>query len=195
VAALTAALAFHSGDFANAEASEKKVLELATDEGERRTAQARLRALRTPNARQTLGRVLYGDDIDQSPDGVLSFFLLTDYARLHPDDRLGPYLIGRQLLGRDPAHALPSLRTACEEDDIPQGGNLMPPLPPDFVRECRRMIVDAGYRVGDFPRARDTLRRLIGSADTEAERLRGVDLEERLAWTEQNRRPGALSPR
>jgi len=33
------------------------------------------------------------------------------------------------------------------------------------------MIVDAGYRVGDFPRARDTLRRLIASADTEAERL------------------------
>jgi len=30
----------------------------------------------------------------------------------------------------------------------------MPPLAPDFVRECRRMIVDAGYRVGRFPRAR-----------------------------------------
>jgi len=85
-----AALAFHSGDFANAEASEKKVLELATDEGERRTAQARLRALRTPNARQTLGRVLYATTSIRRPTACMSFFLLTDYARLHPDDRLGP---------------------------------------------------------------------------------------------------------
>ncbi|HXI58108.1 MAG TPA: hypothetical protein VNO55_18710 [Polyangia bacterium] len=190
VAALTGAINYHAGDFANAEASEKKVITLSTDEGERRTAQARLRALRSPAARQTLGRVLYGDELDQAPDAVLGFFLMTDYARLFPDDRLGPYLVGRQLLGRDPAHALPQLRTACEEDDIPRGDNVAPPLPPDFLRECRRMIVDAGYRVGDFSRARGALRRLMADAETEADRLRAQDWEQRIAWAEQLRHSG-----
>ena len=189
-ASLTATLHYHAGDFANAETAEKKVVALSTDEGERRTAQARLRALRSLGARQTLGRVLYGDNLDQAPDAVLGFFLLTDYARRFPDDRLGPYLVGRQLLGRDPAQALPYLRAACEEDDVPRGRATVPPLPDDFLRECRRMIVDAGYRVGDFARARGALRRLLADAETEAERLRGRDMEERLTWAEQHRGAG-----
>ncbi|HEX3697062.1 MAG TPA: hypothetical protein VH374_16920 [Polyangia bacterium] len=191
---LAATLHYHAGDFANAEASEKRVIALSTDEGERRTAQARLRALRTLQARQTLGRVLYGDDLDQAPDAVLGFFLLTDYARLYPDDRLGPYLVGRQLLGRDATHALPYLRAACEEDDIPSGASTAPPLPPDFLRECRHMIVEAGYRIGDFLSARGALRRLLADAETEAERLRDQDTAERLTWVEQFRRSGPPVP-
>jgi hypothetical protein len=137
---------------------------------------------------------LYGDDLDQAPDAVLGFFLLTDYARLYPDDRLGPYLVGRQLLGRDATHALPYLRAACEEDDIPSGASTAPPLPPDFLRECRHMIVEAGYRIGDFLSARGALRRLLADAETEAERLRDQDTAERLTWVEQFRRSGPPVP-
>jgi len=82
-----------------------------TDEASAATAQARLRALRTRTPARRWAACCTATTSNQAPDGVLSFFLLTDYARLHPDDRLGPYLIGRQLLGRDPAHALPYLRT------------------------------------------------------------------------------------
>ena len=70
-------------------------------------------------------------------DPVLTFYLMSEYARLVPTDLLGPYLVGRQLLARDPARALPHLARACDD-----GGPST--LPPEFVRECRRMIVDAG---------------------------------------------------
>ena len=70
------------------------------------------------------------------------------------------------------------------------GGNAAPPLPPDFLRECRRMIVDASYRVGDFPRARATLRRWQADADGEAEHLRAQDAQDRIAWAERARGAG-----
>jgi tetratricopeptide (TPR) repeat protein len=187
VAGAAGAVYFHSGDFANAEAAEKQVLALATDEGDRRTAYAKLRALASAPARQTLGRALYGDDPGAASDPVVVFFLVSEYARIFSDDRLGPYLVGRQLVARDAAHALPYLRRACGEDEGP--GAASPPwsaraLPPDFTRECRRMIADAAYRVGDFPRARAALARLLTDADRESERLRALDMIERVAWAD-----------
>jgi hypothetical protein len=95
--------------------------------------------------------------------------------------------VGRQLLGRDPSAALPYLRHACEEDEPLPAPPVAAALPDDFLRECRRMIVEAGYRVGDFPRARAALRRLVAQAETEAERLRALDMEERIAWVERRR--------
>jgi len=192
VAALAATLYFLTGDYANAEAAERRVLALAPDEGDRRTATAKLRALALPAARPTLGRALYGDQPGVANDPVLVFFLITEFARLFPHDRLGPYLIGRQLLLRDAAHALPYLRRACEADDPPQGAPAPTDqtLPPDFLRECRRLTADAAYRVGDFPRARAALQHLLDGADREAERARAADLLERIAWAE--RQPRAL---
>jgi len=102
---------------------------------------------------------------------VLTFYLITEYARLVPTDMLGPYLIGRQLLGRDPARALPYLARACDDGESK--------LPPEFLRECRRMIVDAAYRIGDFPRARAALDRAVAEANGEADRLRALDLRAR----------------
>ena len=176
VASLAGALYFQSGDYANAEAAERRVLALAPDEGDRRLAYSKLRALASASARPTLGRALYGDQAGVALDPVLVFFLLSEFARLFPHDRLGPYLVGRQLVLRDAAHALPYLRRACDEDGAagaasPSGDE---PLPPDFVRECRRVTADAAYRLGDFPRARTALQGLLSSASGEAARARAT---------------------
>ncbi|HET6284708.1 MAG TPA: hypothetical protein VFH73_27375 [Polyangia bacterium] len=187
IASVAAEIYYHGGDFVNVAAEEHKVMELATEDGDRRLGHTRLTAVQSQAARDTLGRAIFGASFREPADAVLTFFLLTEYARLFPGDRLGPYLVGRQLLGRDPAHALPYLRRACEEDDDAPALHTAPPLPPDFLRECRRMIVEAGYRVGDFPRARAALRRLVAKADSEAERLRSLDMEQRIAWLEQTR--------
>jgi tetratricopeptide (TPR) repeat protein len=204
VANLAAAVYFHAGDFANAAAAERRVLSLAVEDPERRTAYAKLEALATVSARRTLGRALYGDGDDATIDPVLTFFLIGEYARAFPGERLGPYLIGRQLLTRDATHALPYLRRACDEDEgpgaLPAGRGSPAPdsstrsstftLPADFTRECRQMIAEAAYRVGDFPRARGALGRLLADAESEAERLRALDMLERIAWAEtQRRRP------
>ena len=117
-------------------------------------------------------------------DPVLTFYLMTEYARLVPNDMLGPYLVGRQLLARDPARALPHLARAC--DDGPTT------LAPEFLRECRRMLVDAAYRIGDFPRARTAVERLAADANGEADRLRALDLRARIDWAA-SRRSGPVA--
>jgi hypothetical protein len=188
-ASLAAELQFHAGDFANATAEEQRVLALATEDGDRRLAMAKLRALATPAARETLGRVLFGDELGAAgADAVLTFHLMGEYTRLHPADRVGPYLLGRQLLGRDPAQALPFLRRACD-DTAPLGAREEAgALPPLFERECRRMIAEADYRLGDFERARAALTLLASEAEGEAERLRALDMRARVAWAAARRR-------
>ncbi|MES1209467.1 MAG: hypothetical protein ABUS79_26310, partial [Pseudomonadota bacterium] len=116
VESLAASLDFATRDFAAAQQHQRRALQLASTDADRRLATAKLAGLSDANARATLGRALYGDlPIDGAPDRVLTFFLLTEYARLFPGDRLGPYLVGRQLLSRDPARALPQLARACDE--------------------------------------------------------------------------------
>ena len=44
------------------------------------------------------------------------------------------------------------------------------------------MIADAGYRIGDFARARTALDRLAADAPGEAERLRALDMRARVDW-------------
>jgi hypothetical protein len=192
-ATLAAEMAFAAHDYVNAEAETRRALGWATSESDRRQALARLRALGDEGARATLGRALFGDDIGTAgADPVLTFYLLLEFARLHPTDALGPYLVGRQLLGRDPAHALPQLTRACGEDGV------APPLAaralaPEFVRECRRMTADAAYRLGDFPRARAALERLAADASGEADRLRALDMRARVDWAAA-RRSGPVAP-
>jgi hypothetical protein len=185
-ASLAAELQFHARDWANATAEEKRVLELATEDGDRRLATAKLRALATPVGRRTLGRALFGDELGGAgADPVLTFHLLGEYARLHPTDRLGPYLLGRQLLGRAPAQALPFLRRACDDEaPVPAGDGGLPPL---FDRECRRMVAEAAYRLGDFARARAALTALADEAETEAEQLRAQDMQARVMWASSHR--------
>jgi hypothetical protein len=185
-AGLAAELYFHAGDVANAVAQQKRALELATEDSERRLATARVRALETPQSRATLGRALWGDELGgASADPVLTFHLLTEFMRLNPEDRLGPYLVGRQLLGRDPAQALPFLRRGC--DDEPAGRPPEGALPLSFRQECRRMTAEAAYRLGEFPLARATLTALANEAESEAERLRAQDMLARAVWAASRR--------
>jgi hypothetical protein len=188
---LEASLAFDGRDFANAEAHERRVAELASTEADRRLAYAKLKGLSGAAAQTTLGRALLATDLRvPERDPVLTFFLLTEYARLHPAERLGPYLLGRQLLNRDAARALPLLTRACGDEDAAEPVT-REPLPPDVQRECRRMVADAAYRIGDFSRARTALARLAADA-TEADRLRALDMRARVDWAAA-RRSGAVA--
>jgi hypothetical protein len=186
---LAAEIQFHARDYVNALAQQKRALELATEEGDRRFATAKVRALEAPAARGTLGRALYGDQLGgASADPVLTFYLLGEFTRLHPTDPLGPYLVGRQLVARDPAQALPFLRRACD-DDVPAAAGRPPEaaLPPLFRQECRRMMAEAAYRVGDFPRAKAAMTLLAAEAETEAEQLRALDFGARAMWAASRR--------
>jgi hypothetical protein len=186
---LTAEIDFAARDFDNAETHQRRAADLAATEAERRLAFARLKGLASPSARATLGRALLGDNLTApGADPVLTFYLLFEYARLFPTDRLGPYLIGRQLLGRDAARALPQLARACGDEETAEPVERSP-LPTELARECRRMVADAAYRVGDFARARDALARLSIDA-TEADRLRALDMRARVDWAA-SRRVGA----
>jgi hypothetical protein len=188
-ASLAAEIQFHTGDSVNATAEERRVVELATEDGDRRLAIAKLRALATPAARATLGRALFGDELGGAgADPVLTFHLMSEYARLHPADRVGPYLLGRQLLGRAPEESLPLLRRACDDEaplPVRAGDDALPPL---FERECRRMIAEAAYRLGEFERARAALTLLAGEAEGEAEQLRALDMRARVTWVASRRR-------
>jgi hypothetical protein len=188
-ASLAAEIQFHAGDFVNATVEERRVLELATEDADRRLAIAKLRALASPTARATLGRALFGDELGGAgADAVLTFHLMSEYARLHPDDRVGPYLVGRQLLGRAPSEALPYLRRACDDEAPLPARATADALPPLFERECRRMVAEVAYRMGDFDRARAALTLLAGEAEGEAEQLRALDMRARVAWAASRRR-------
>jgi len=185
-AGLAAALYFHAGDYDNARVALREVLAAATDEGERRNAAAKLRALEDEPARRTLGRALFGDDVLANLDAVLAFDLMIEFARLHPQERLGPYLVGRQLATRDPLLALPYLRNACEPDAPPARADATAPgseaLGQDFVRECLRMTALAAFKLGDLQRSQAAASALRRSAADEAERLRADDFLARIAW-------------
>jgi len=182
--ALIAALDFQAGRFAPAEEAVRRALDVATDEGEERTGQAKLRALADPVARRTLGRVLFGDTPTRAPDPALALYLMGEFARAYPDEPLGPYLVARQLSWRDPRLALPQLERACPEEPAPAAKS----LPPVFVRECLRMTGEAAFRAEDFPRSRAAYQRLRDGAKNEAERLRAEDFLERIGWEEARRK-------
>ncbi|HVU49554.1 MAG TPA: hypothetical protein VHL80_02645 [Polyangia bacterium] len=198
VASLASEIDFHAGDFANAAAQQRRFLDLATEDAERRLGLAKLRGLATPAARATLGRALFGDALGTAgADPLLTFHLMSEYARLHPTDRVGPYLLGRQLVSRAPEEALPFLRRACDDEapvPVHAGEGALPPV---FERECRRLIAEVAYRLGEFERARAALTILAGEAEDEAEQLRALDMRARVAWAATRRHGpagGATAP-
>ena len=201
-ATVAASVYFQRGDFDNARQSILDVLAHATDEGERRLATSKLRALADEPARRTLGRALFGDDVLGNIDPVLLFYLLSEFARLDPDDPLGPYLVGRQLAYRDPAAALPILGRACEplESAAPAppaaatasaaSSAPAPPLPlperialpADVRRECLRLTMVAAFKTRDLARSRQAAEALRRESTEQAERLRAGDFIERIDW-------------
>jgi len=172
-----ATLAVHRGELERARAALDQALALATDESDERNLKAKLRALQDDVALRTLGRVLWGDDdAHPSVDPVLAFHLLGEFSRLHPEEALGPYLVGRQLASRDAWAALPPLRRACEPPLLAH------PLDATFSRECERLLVLSAYRAQQWDvatRAADSWRE---GAATQAERLRAQDFLARIAW-------------
>lgn len=176
-ASALASLAVHRGELARAETALRQALALATDEGDERNLKAKLRALEDDAALRTLGRVLWGDDdAHPSVDPVLAFHLLGEFSRLHPDEALGPYLVGRQLASRDAWAALPALRRACEPPLLTH------PLDATFSRECERLLVLSAYRAQQWDVATRAAHSWRDGAAREAERLRAQDFLARIAW-------------
>jgi hypothetical protein len=169
---------FHRGHFVESAAAADRNLVLATDENEMRTAWAKRRALADQDARRTLGRALFGDSPGRATDPALVVFLVDEFARLHPDEALGPYLVGRQLAGRDPKLALAPLAQACPLD----GPILALPLESTFVKECRRLYGESAFLAGDLALARRIYEGLRDRATLEADRLRANDFLERIVW-------------
>jgi hypothetical protein len=183
-AAVAAAVHFQRGEVDNARQSILDVLASATDEGERRLAGSKLRALADEGARRTLGRALFGDDVLGNLDPVLLFYLVSEFARLTPDEALGPYLVGRQLAFRDPAAALPVLRLACVPV-VPGAEGPGPDrqaLPTDVRRECLRLAMVAAFKIRDLAQSRQAAEALRRESSEEAERLRAGDFLERIDW-------------
>jgi hypothetical protein len=177
-ASLIGAIEFHAGHFAETAAAAERSLALATDENEMRLAWAKRRALADDGARRTLGRVLFGDGPAHATDPALVVFLVDEFARLHPDEALGPYLVGRQLAGRDPQVALAPLAQACPLD----GPALAVPLEPAFSKECRRLYGESAFLAGDLPLARRIYEGLRDQATLQSDRLRATDFLQRIVW-------------
>jgi tetratricopeptide (TPR) repeat protein len=177
---------FHAGRFDQARTELQRAQALATEEGEQRSAYARLRALQDEVSRRTLGRVLFGDSPTRGVDAGLVILLITRFAGAFPGEALGPYLLGRQLVSRDPRLALEPLLAACPAAPAPGTAPGAGALPPLFLIECHRLVGDAAFRAGDLPRSRQALEQVRRLATTEAERLRAGDFLERLDWEAAN---------
>jgi tetratricopeptide (TPR) repeat protein len=190
-AQLAANVHYHAGRFPDAAAATRRALALATDDGEQRNGLARLRALADEDARKTLGRVLFGESPTRGVDPALVVFLIDDYRRRLSDEALGPYLLARQLMSRDPALALAPLDQACP---VAGGATLPRPLDAVFLRECHRMTGETAFRAGDLERSRAAFRRIATDALTEADRLRAQDWLERIDWETSRPRGGAGQP-
>jgi hypothetical protein len=177
-ASLIGMIEFHAGRFAEAAAAAERSLALATEESEMRAALARRRALADDGARATLGRALFGDGPSRATDPALVVFLVDEFARLHPDEALGPYLVGRQLAGRDPHLALAHLSRACPLN----GTRMTVPLAPVLAKECRRLYGESAFLAGDLLLARLNYEALRDQATLESDRLRATDFLERIEW-------------
>jgi len=173
-----AGIHFRAGRLTESEAALRQSLASITDDSDERYSQARLRALRDPRARESLGRVIFGDEYGRPIDPGLAVFLVTEFARESPAEALGPYLVGRQLLVRDPHLAVSYFAVAC-----PLDGAAMPvPLDDVFTKECRRQWSESAYLAGDLGTASTAAKWLAEHADREAERLRANDFLARIAW-------------
>jgi tetratricopeptide (TPR) repeat protein len=180
-ASLAASIHYHAGHFDDAARATRRALEAATEDGEQRTAMARLRALEDEHARATLGRVLFGESPTRGVDPALVVFLIERFSQQFPAEALGPYLMARQLTARDPRLATISLERACP---LAGGPPLAQPLPQLFAEECRRMTAENAFRAGDLGRSRRAWEEIHTSARTQADRLRAGDFLERIAWEE-----------
>ena len=177
-ASLEAGIHFRAGRVAEARAAVAQVELAATEDGDLRTARAKLRALSDEQSQQSLGRVLFGDERGRPLDAGLVVYLVTEFARQFPDEALGPYLVGRQLAARDAKLALPHLADACPLADMEKAL----PLDALFFKECRRLLGESAYLAGGLATARAAYAWLSEHADHEADRLRAQDFLQRIAW-------------
>ena len=177
-ASLEAGIHFRAGRLAQTQTALAQVELAATEDGDLRTARAKLRALQDEDSRKSLGRILFGDERGRPLEAGLVVYLVTEFARQVPDEAIGPYLVGRQLAARDAKLALPLLAGACPLTSSPKAI----PLDSLFFKECRRLLGESAYLAGDLTTAREAHSWLAEHADSEADRLRAKDFLQRIAW-------------
>ncbi|HEX7509082.1 MAG TPA: tetratricopeptide repeat protein, partial [Polyangia bacterium] len=177
-ASIEAGIHFRAGRLSQAQTALVQVELAATEDGDLRTARAKQRALRDDDARKSLGRILFGDERGRPLDAGLVVYLVTEFAQKAPDEAIGPYLVGRQLAGRDAKLALPHLAEACPLSPAHQSVT----LDDLFFKECRRLLGESAYLAGDLSTAREAQTWLAEHAGREADRLRALDFLQRIAW-------------
>jgi hypothetical protein len=175
---LQATILFNAERFDDVPAVLAEVEKLATDDADARNVEAKQRALRDEVAQKTLGRVLFGDEHGRPLDARLVVYLLTEFAHQFPDEALGPYLVGRQLVARDPALAVGVFGEACGGD----AGDKRVPLDALFTKECRRLLGESAFLARDLPAAQAAFSWLEAHAERQSDRLRAQDFLHRIAW-------------
>jgi hypothetical protein len=140
----------------------------------------------------TLGRVFFGDERGRSLDPALTVYLLSEYARIFPNQMMGHYLLGRQLATRDPKLAVARLHEACPSVPLRLGG--FGELEPVFHKECLRLLGETAYVAGEHGKAGAALSMLERESTPDqpaslkdfykpwADRLRARDFQERVIW-------------
>jgi hypothetical protein len=176
-AIMEAGIRFRSGQLAEARDALEAALREVTDDGDERLIRVCLRALRDPAAQRTLGRAFLGDERGRPTDAALVVFLVDRFAQDHPDEALGPYLLGKQLLARDAKLAQPLFAEACRDDNARE-----PALEPVLLKECKRALGESAYLAGDLTTSRAAFTWLVDHADYEVERARARDFLRRIAW-------------
>lgn len=184
---LEAGIHFRAGRLAETQAALAQALASASEDADVRFALARQRALAEGGPQATLGRVLFGDERGRALDPALTMYLLSEYARLSPEDGFAAYLVGRQLAARDPKLAALRLADACPSVEPAH------PLEAVFLKECRRMLGETAYLAGDFSTATVAFEALARNADHEADRLRALDFLERVRWKGETPTPSSES--
>lgn len=176
-AGLEAGIHFRAGRIAQAQAALERAVRDATDDGEARFLKVCQRALRDPESQQTLGRAFFGDERGRPTDPALLVLLLTRFAQTFPDEALGAYLLGKQMLTRDAKLAAQYFAKACPlAEDRPSS------LDAFFVKECRRALGESSYLAADLVASRDAYGWLAAHAEHEVERSRATDFLRRIAW-------------
>jgi hypothetical protein len=185
-AGLEAGIHFRAGRVEQARTALEQALHDATDDGEARFLEVCLRALRDPEARQTLGRAFFGDERGRPTDPALLALLLTRFAHAFPDEALGPYLIGKQMLTRDAKLAAQYFAKACPLAG-PLAAEPRAALDAIFSKECRRALGESSYLAGDLATSREAYGWLAAHAEHEVERSRAMDFLRRIAWKNSHR--------
>jgi tetratricopeptide (TPR) repeat protein len=162
-------LAWKAGDLEGARAAYTQALQQASGEGSQRQVRAKLYALKQETTEPLYRRFFLQDG---PRDATATAVLLREIADLKSDG-FPLYLLGRQLMQHDQYDDALRYLTRAEDLGLPDTG---------FIRENRRLIFWAAWRLRHFDRATAAAERLLQLGTTPGQRLEATDMLDRIRW-------------